>query len=323
MAADGLSIDWYVTRHRTEDEVLPWDHISAGLHKDFLWQDWQGRAGRARPRGLPLDAVLRLRRLHRLRHRARRRLGRCRPPAAARAPARTCAGAHEVPVPARPPGPSRRAMASPAVAVGSERPMHGSGSASPSRARSASTSHRDVARIWERALRRAGSPSPTPRASRPARLHFGLALPTGYESDCEYLDVDLAVERDVRRRRLASLPARLTAALPVGFTVTAVAVRPAGSRRCSRRSRAAPGTSSCGTCRPPAAAPRGADRCSMPRRSPLARSRKGQERRTTCVPASSPSASAPPRRTVGHVGGRSGHPAPRAPSERAAGCVLP
>jgi radical SAM family uncharacterized protein len=41
MAANGLSIDWYVTRHRTEDEVLPWDHITAGLHKDFLWQDWQ------------------------------------------------------------------------------------------------------------------------------------------------------------------------------------------------------------------------------------------------------------------------------------------
>jgi radical SAM family uncharacterized protein len=41
MARHGLSIDWYVYRHRTEDEVLPWDHISAGLHKDFLWQDWQ------------------------------------------------------------------------------------------------------------------------------------------------------------------------------------------------------------------------------------------------------------------------------------------
>ena len=41
MAANGLSIDWYTHRHRTEDEVLPWDHISAGLHKDFLWQDWQ------------------------------------------------------------------------------------------------------------------------------------------------------------------------------------------------------------------------------------------------------------------------------------------
>ena len=41
MAAEGLDPDWYVTRHRTLDEVLPWDHITAGLHKDFLWQDWQ------------------------------------------------------------------------------------------------------------------------------------------------------------------------------------------------------------------------------------------------------------------------------------------
>jgi radical SAM family uncharacterized protein len=41
MAAHGLSMDWYVHRHRTEGEVLPWDHLSAGLHKDFLWQDWR------------------------------------------------------------------------------------------------------------------------------------------------------------------------------------------------------------------------------------------------------------------------------------------
>jgi len=41
MAAEGLDPDWYVTRHRTADEVLPWDHIAAGLHRDFLWQDWQ------------------------------------------------------------------------------------------------------------------------------------------------------------------------------------------------------------------------------------------------------------------------------------------
>jgi len=41
MAAEGLDPDWYVTRHRTEDEVLPWDHIAAGLHRDFLWQDWR------------------------------------------------------------------------------------------------------------------------------------------------------------------------------------------------------------------------------------------------------------------------------------------
>jgi radical SAM family uncharacterized protein len=41
MAAEGLDPDWYVTRHRTSEEVLPWDHIAAGLHKDFLWDEWQ------------------------------------------------------------------------------------------------------------------------------------------------------------------------------------------------------------------------------------------------------------------------------------------
>jgi radical SAM family uncharacterized protein len=41
MAAEGLDPDWYVTRHRTADEVLPWDHVTAGLHRDFLWDDWQ------------------------------------------------------------------------------------------------------------------------------------------------------------------------------------------------------------------------------------------------------------------------------------------
>jgi hypothetical protein len=40
MARQGLSMDWYVHRHRQRDEVLPWSHISAGLHPDFLWQDW-------------------------------------------------------------------------------------------------------------------------------------------------------------------------------------------------------------------------------------------------------------------------------------------
>ena len=37
----GLALEDFVYRHRTEDEVLPWDHLSAGLHKDFLWQDWR------------------------------------------------------------------------------------------------------------------------------------------------------------------------------------------------------------------------------------------------------------------------------------------
>jgi radical SAM family uncharacterized protein len=41
MAAEGLDANWYVTRHRNENEILPWDHISAGLHRDFLYQEWR------------------------------------------------------------------------------------------------------------------------------------------------------------------------------------------------------------------------------------------------------------------------------------------
>jgi radical SAM superfamily enzyme YgiQ (UPF0313 family) len=41
LEAEGLSVEDVVYRHREEDEVFPWDHLSAGLHKDFLWQDWR------------------------------------------------------------------------------------------------------------------------------------------------------------------------------------------------------------------------------------------------------------------------------------------
>jgi radical SAM-linked protein len=87
------------------------------------------------------------------------------------------------------------------------------------------TSHRDAARIWERALRRAGlAVAYTEGFSPRPRLHFGLALPTGYESDVELLDVDLVEQPAVA----SDLPARLTAALPVGFSVTAAAILKGG-----------------------------------------------------------------------------------------------
>jgi radical SAM family uncharacterized protein len=41
LEANGMTLEDAVYRHRIEDEVLPWDHISAGLHRDFLWQDWK------------------------------------------------------------------------------------------------------------------------------------------------------------------------------------------------------------------------------------------------------------------------------------------
>ena len=45
LSAAGLSLDFYNHRERRHDEVLPWQHIRAGLHPDFLWQDYQDALG--------------------------------------------------------------------------------------------------------------------------------------------------------------------------------------------------------------------------------------------------------------------------------------
>jgi radical SAM-linked protein len=92
------------------------------------------------------------------------------------------------------------------------------------------TSHRDTARMWERAFRRVNLPlaysngfSPRPKVS------FGLALSTGYESLAEYLDIELAdsptsPDDGETVVDLDALTATLSAALPEGVNVLAIAV---------------------------------------------------------------------------------------------------
>ncbi|WP_326795894.1 TIGR03960 family B12-binding radical SAM protein [Streptomyces sp. NBC_01808] len=41
LPAHGVDVDWYTTRERSYEEVLPWDHLDSGLDKDWLWEDWQ------------------------------------------------------------------------------------------------------------------------------------------------------------------------------------------------------------------------------------------------------------------------------------------
>lgn len=83
------------------------------------------------------------------------------------------------------------------------------------------TSHRDLARMWERAFRRVELPvaysggfTPRPRVS------FGFALPTGYESLAEYLDVEVNDEVPLE---VGGLAQRLSAALPSGVDANEVA----------------------------------------------------------------------------------------------------
>jgi radical SAM-linked protein len=85
-------------------------------------------------------------------------------------------------------------------------------------------SHRDAARLWERALRKVGlaaahSSGFTPRP----KISFGLALPTGAESIAEYVDVEL---REGASPDLDLLHSQLSDALPDGIDVTVVAERP-------------------------------------------------------------------------------------------------
>ncbi len=80
--------------------------------------------------------------------------------------------------------------------------------------------HRDVARVWERAIRRAGLPIAYSEGFSPRpRVHFGLALSVGHESVAEYLDVDLR-DAELDGLDVAALPGALSECLPVGIDVT-------------------------------------------------------------------------------------------------------
>ncbi len=79
------------------------------------------------------------------------------------------------------------------------------------------TGQRDVARMWERALRKAALPvAYTSGFSPRPKLSFGLALPTGCESLAEYLDVELVAPMPA-----AEVSARLEGQFPKGIEITA------------------------------------------------------------------------------------------------------
>lgn len=89
-------------------------------------------------------------------------------------------------------------------------------------------SHRDIARVLERALRKIELPvlysagfSPRPK------VHFGLALSVGQESTAEFLDVDL---RHPPRDPLHEVARRLGDALPDGMDVPTAMLLDEGPR---------------------------------------------------------------------------------------------
>src|SRR4029453_11201813 len=159
----GVDLDWYTTRERDYAEVLPWDHLDAGLDREWLWEDWQDA----------LDEI---------------EVDDCR-----WTPCFECGVCPQLDTTIQL-GPTGRKLLPgppPPPRVQWRRVKYAK------RGRARFTSHRDFGRAFERALRRAGVPmayssgfSPHPRISYPN------ASPTGAASEAEYLEIGLAAACD-------------------------------------------------------------------------------------------------------------------------------
>ena len=91
-------------------------------------------------------------------------------------------------------------------------------------------SHRDIARIWERALRKAQIKIAYSEGFSPRpKISFGLALPTGNESEAEYLDLELETVIEGTSVELETIKGKINSALPMGLQVQSVAVKEEGS----------------------------------------------------------------------------------------------
>src|SRR5512146_447057 len=75
--------------------------------------------------------------------------------------------------------------------------------------------HLDLQTLWERTARRAGLPLAYSHGFHPqARISFASALPLGFSSQAEVMDIRLQSEVDLQQ-----LLERLQQALPAGITV--------------------------------------------------------------------------------------------------------
>ena len=202
----GVDLDWYTTRERDGDEVLPWDHLDSGLDKQWLWDDWQDALGefeqddcrwtpcfdcgvcatmgtdiQVGPTGRQLlpCAILDL----------------ARP----RPHDRLSAAIGAVIAAAEPDGAAPAEGPAPAPAVQRVRVRYAK------RGRLRFISHRDFARALERALRRADVPMAFSAGFNPhPKISYPGAAPTGVASEAEYLE--LAADAPGRAGRAARRP---------------------------------------------------------------------------------------------------------------------
>lgn len=87
------------------------------------------------------------------------------------------------------------------------------------------TGHLDLHKIWERTARRAALPLAYSQGFHPQpKIALAAALPLGFSSRCEMLDMRLDAEIE-----LEGLPDRIQAAAPPGLKILSVDVAPEGA----------------------------------------------------------------------------------------------
>jgi radical SAM family uncharacterized protein/radical SAM-linked protein len=165
---EGLDPQWSAGRERSPEEVLPWDHISCGVSREYLLREYRkGLSGEVTPD--------------------------CREAGCMSCGACTPDQIKELPPLRRVPGIPDIEPLPPVQSPEAERPVR--------RIRLVFTKtgdlrflgHLEMARLFERACRRAGVPLAFSGGYSPkARINFALSLPTGTEALAEWVDLELA-----------------------------------------------------------------------------------------------------------------------------------
>jgi radical SAM-linked protein len=164
----GLDPQWYTSRERNTKEVLPWDHISCGVSRDFLLSEYgKGLAGE-----VTADC----------REAGCRACGACTPEQInALPPLREVLTDSDIELP------------TPQATQEADRPVRRIRIVFGKKGDMRYLGHLEMARMFERACRRAGIPlSFTGGYSPKPRITFALSLPTGTEALAEWLDLELA-----------------------------------------------------------------------------------------------------------------------------------
>lgn len=164
----GLDPPWYASRERDTKEILPWDHISCGVSRDFLLSEYgKGLAGEVTP-----DC----------REAGCRACGACTPEQInALPPLREVLTDSDIELPPR------------QGTQEADRPVRRIRIVFSKKGDLRYLGHLEMARMFERACRRAGIPlSFTGGYSPKPRITFALSLPTGMEALAEWLDLELA-----------------------------------------------------------------------------------------------------------------------------------